>query len=110
MKVGIFMGSMSDLDTVSAAFGILDEFGVEYEYNILSAHRTPAQVINKITELEEKRSVSFFLDGCCRWRSFCLDAGIGQISPNVPLIGMDTFRSLHPTEEHRGGSQKQRKS
>ena len=37
MKVGIFMGSKSDLDTVSAAFGILDEFGIEYEYNILSA-------------------------------------------------------------------------
>ena len=54
MKVGIFMGSKSDLDTVSAAFGILDEFGIEYEYNILSAHRTPAQVISKITELEEK--------------------------------------------------------
>ena len=59
MKVGIFMGSKSDLDTVSAAFGILDEFGVEYEYNILSAHRTPAQVINKITELEEKGAKVF---------------------------------------------------
>jgi len=59
MKVGIFMGSKSDLDTVSAAFGILDEFGIEYEYNILSAHRTPAQVINKITELEEKGAKVF---------------------------------------------------
>ena len=53
MKVGIFMGSKSDLDTVSAAFGILDEFGIEYEYKLLSAHRTPAPVINKITEVEE---------------------------------------------------------
>jgi len=59
MKVGIFMGSKSDLETVSAAFRILDEFGIEYEYNILSAHRTPAQVINKITELEEKGAKVF---------------------------------------------------
>ena len=53
------MGSKSDLETVSAAFRILDEFGIEYEYNILSAHRTPAQVINKITELEEKGAKVF---------------------------------------------------
>ena len=59
MKVGIFMGSKSDLDTVSAAFGIFDEFGIEYEYNILSAHRTPSQVISKITELEQKGAKLF---------------------------------------------------
>ncbi|MGA1762346.1 MAG: 5-(carboxyamino)imidazole ribonucleotide mutase [Gammaproteobacteria bacterium] len=54
MKVGIFMGSKSDLAIVSASFGVFDEFGIDYEYNILSAHRTPAQVISKITELEQK--------------------------------------------------------
>jgi len=59
MKVGIFMGSKSDLDTVSAAFGIFDEFGIEYEYNILSAHRTPSQVISTITELEQKGAKLF---------------------------------------------------
>ena len=59
MKVGIFMGSKSDLDIVSAAFGIFDEFGIEYEYNILSAHRTPSQVISKITELEQKGAKLF---------------------------------------------------
>ncbi|MEK9649637.1 MAG: 5-(carboxyamino)imidazole ribonucleotide mutase [Gammaproteobacteria bacterium] len=54
MKVGIFMGSKSDLEIVSSALNVLEEFGVDYEYNILSAHRTPSQVINKITELEGK--------------------------------------------------------
>ena len=53
------MGSKSDLDTVSAAFDIFDEFGIEYEYNILSAHRTPSQVISKITELEQKGAKLF---------------------------------------------------
>jgi len=59
MKVGIFMGSKSDLEIVSASFRVFDEFGIEYEYNILSAHRTPSQVISKITELEQKGAKVF---------------------------------------------------
>jgi 5-(carboxyamino)imidazole ribonucleotide mutase len=40
-KVGIIMGSLSDLDTVKAAIDILDQFGVESDVVISSAHRTP---------------------------------------------------------------------
>ena len=35
------MGSVSDWKTLAAAAAILDEFGVPYEKNIVSAHRTP---------------------------------------------------------------------
>ena len=35
------MGSTSDLDVMSGAFGILDDFGIEYEKRVISAHRTP---------------------------------------------------------------------
>lgn len=38
------MGSTSDWGVVSAAPAVLDEFGVEYEKKVLSAHRTPAQL------------------------------------------------------------------
>ena len=41
MKVSIIMGSTSDLDVMSGAFGILDDFGIEYEKRVISAHRTP---------------------------------------------------------------------
>lgn len=41
MKVAIIMGSTSDLDVMSGAFGILDDFGIEYEKRVISAHRTP---------------------------------------------------------------------
>ena len=40
-KVGIVMGSASDLPVVEKAAGVLAEFGVPYEMHIYSAHRTP---------------------------------------------------------------------
>jgi 5-(carboxyamino)imidazole ribonucleotide mutase len=40
-KVGLIMGSVSDWKTLSATAAILDEFGVAYEKNVVSAHRTP---------------------------------------------------------------------
>ena len=42
-KVGIVMGSASDLPVVQKAADVLKEFGVPYEMHIYSAHRTPVQ-------------------------------------------------------------------
>ena len=42
MKIGVVMGSASDWGVMSGATAILEEFGVEYEKRVLSAHRTPA--------------------------------------------------------------------
>jgi 5-(carboxyamino)imidazole ribonucleotide mutase len=41
IRVGIIMGSSSDWSTLSVAAQTLDEFGVTYEKEIVSAHRTP---------------------------------------------------------------------
>jgi len=41
MKVGIIMGSDSDLPVMSEAAKILDELKVDYELTVISAHRTP---------------------------------------------------------------------
>ena len=40
-KVGIVMGSDSDLEVMAKAADVLEEFGVEYEMTIISAHREP---------------------------------------------------------------------
>ena len=40
-KVGIIMGSKSDLPVMQDAIDILNGFGIESEVNIVSAHRTP---------------------------------------------------------------------
>ena len=42
-KVGIVMGSDSDLPVVEKAIGKLKEYGVPYEVHVYSAHRTPVQ-------------------------------------------------------------------
>lgn len=42
-KVAVIMGSDSDLKVVKKGIDILDDFGVEYEARVISAHRTPKQ-------------------------------------------------------------------
>jgi 5-(carboxyamino)imidazole ribonucleotide mutase len=43
-RVGIIMGSQSDMDTMAAAAKVLDEAGVRSETRVLSAHREPEAV------------------------------------------------------------------
>ena len=40
-KIGIIMGSKSDLPVVQKAIDVLDELGIPFEAHICSAHRTP---------------------------------------------------------------------
>ncbi len=42
-KIGIIMGSASDLPVVQKAADVLKDFGVPYEMHIYSAHRTPTE-------------------------------------------------------------------
>lgn len=44
--VGIIMGSASDLTVMQAAADILDQLGIAYEVNVVSAHRTPARMFD----------------------------------------------------------------
>ena len=53
-KVGIVMGSDSDMPVMAKAADILDKLGVEYEINILSAHREPDVFFEYAKSAEEK--------------------------------------------------------
>jgi 5-(carboxyamino)imidazole ribonucleotide mutase len=44
-KVGIIMGSKSDLPIMQEAADILKELGVEFELTVVSAHRTPHRMV-----------------------------------------------------------------
>lgn len=44
MKVGILMGSEKDMSKMEPCAAVLEEFGVEHEVHVMSAHRTPAKV------------------------------------------------------------------
>ena len=46
VKVGIIMGSKSDLPVMQEAADFLTEIGVEYEMKIVSAHRTPELMLD----------------------------------------------------------------
>ncbi len=46
IEVGIIMGSDSDLPVMKAAADILNEFGIEYEITVVSAHRTPDRMFD----------------------------------------------------------------
>lgn len=53
-QVGIIMGSRSDRDTMLGAASILDELGIGYEMQIVSAHRTPELMRQYATSAEDR--------------------------------------------------------
>ena len=61
-KVGIVMGSDSDLPVMSKAAEMLEELGVEYEITIISAHRQPDELI-EWTRTAEDRDVRVIIAG-----------------------------------------------
>lgn len=52
-KVGIIMGSDSDLPVMKAAADILKELGVSYEMTVVSAHRTPERMFEYAKKARE---------------------------------------------------------
>ena len=50
--MGIIMGSRSDQDTMAEAARILDEFGIGYEMEVVSAHRTPDRMFEYAASAE----------------------------------------------------------
>jgi 5-(carboxyamino)imidazole ribonucleotide mutase len=49
-KIGIIMGSKSDLNVMQDAADVLKELGVEYEITVVSAHRTPDRMFSYARE------------------------------------------------------------
>ncbi len=53
-EVAVVMGSDSDLKTLQPAVAILDQFGISSEVRILSAHRTPKEMMDFAQMAESK--------------------------------------------------------
>jgi len=98
--VGILVGSKSDLPVVEKARKVLEEFGVPYEVEVASAHRTPEKV-RRYVETAETRGLRVLIAG----------AGLAAHLPGVvaahttlpvigvpiaagPLNGMDALLSI----------------
>ncbi|HEK86282.1 MAG: 5-(carboxyamino)imidazole ribonucleotide mutase [Candidatus Saccharicenans sp.] len=54
MKVTIFLGSDSDFEVIKDGLEILKEFGLSFNLEVTSAHRTPERTVRLIKEAEEK--------------------------------------------------------
>jgi 5-(carboxyamino)imidazole ribonucleotide mutase len=52
--VGVIMGSRSDWETMKAAADILTQFGVAHECRVVSAHRTPAWMVEYARDAEAR--------------------------------------------------------
>src|SRR5579864_4667273 len=53
-RVGIIMGSDSDLPVMQAAGSILEEFGIAFELTVVSAHRTPLRMVEYASTARER--------------------------------------------------------
>ena len=84
MSVAILMGSDSDLDVVSKAFDVLDSFDVKYTKNVLSAHRTPAEVLNLVNNAESS-GIKVFIAAAGMAAHL---AGVVAAHTSLPVIGI----------------------
>jgi len=59
MNVTIFLGSGSDFDVIKDGLAILKEFGVPFDLEVTSAHRSPERTLKLVREAEEKGTEVF---------------------------------------------------
>ena len=83
-KVGIIMGSKSDYPVMEEASKVLKELGVDYELNIVSAHRTP----NKMMEYSKnahKKNIGVIIAGAGGAAHL---PGMVASNSHLPVIGV----------------------
>jgi len=83
-KVGIIMGSDSDLSIMQEAIDVLRNFGVDTEVDIVSAHRTPEKLFAYATQAH-KRGVKVIIAGA--GGAAHLPGMVASMSP-LPVIGV----------------------
>ena len=89
-KVSIIMGSTSDLPIMEKAAKILDDFGIPFEINALSAHRTPDQAM-EFAKGAYKRGICVVIAGA--GGAAHLPGVIAALTP-VPVIGVPIKASI----------------
>ncbi|MBC8299156.1 MAG: 5-(carboxyamino)imidazole ribonucleotide mutase [Flavobacteriaceae bacterium] len=83
-KVGIIMGSKSDLPIMQEAIDILNDFGISNEVDIVSAHRTPDKMMEYGKNAHDK-GISVIIAGA--GGAAHLPGMIASLSP-LPVIGV----------------------
>ena len=78
------MGSTSDESKMSKAKETLEEFEIEYEWKVLSAHRNPDKVVNLVSTARENGFVAFI----CGAGMAAHLAGVVAAHTTLPVVGV----------------------
>lgn len=84
MKVGIIMGSTSDLEVMSPAMAALDEFGISYEKRVISAHRAP-DLLREWAGTARERGIDIIIAGAGGAAHL---PGVTAAFTTIPVIGV----------------------
>ena len=84
MKVGVIMGSTSDYEVMQDACKVLEEFGVEYEKKVVSAHRTP-DLMYEYAHSARSRGIKVIIAGAGGAAHL---PGMVAAMTSVPVIGV----------------------
>lgn len=84
LQVGIIMGSDSDLPTMKEAIAVCEEFGIEYEVAIVSAHRTPERMV-EYAQTAHARGIKVIIAGA--GGAAHLPGMVASLTP-LPVIGV----------------------
>ena len=87
--IGIIMGSASDLPVMQQAIDVLDELGLAYEVDIVSAHRTPEKLMD-YGQNAHKRGIKAIIAGA--GGAAHLPGMVASVSP-LPVIGVPVHSS-----------------
>ena len=87
--IGIIMGSTSDLPVMQQAIDVLDELGLTYEVDIVSAHRTPEKLLD-YGQNAHKRGIKAIIAGA--GGAAHLPGMVASVSP-LPVIGVPVHSS-----------------
>lgn len=89
-RVSILMGSKSDATRMEKASGVLEEFGVDFEVEVLSAHRKADKLAAYVKEAPE-RGIRVFI--CGAGLSAALPGAVAAHT-NLPVIGVPLDAAL----------------
>ena len=84
-RVGVIMGSRSDLPTMENAIEMLKRFGVDYEVKIVSAHRTPELMFEYAKSAKERGIKVIIIAGA--GGAAHLPGMVSSLTP-LPVIGV----------------------
>jgi 5-(carboxyamino)imidazole ribonucleotide mutase len=86
-RVGIVLGSTSDEEKAKAAAVMLEKFGVEYELEVLSAHRDPRRVADYATSAVD-RGLQVIIAAAGKAAAL---PGVIAAHTTLPVIGLPIF-------------------